>query len=196
VFLFEISELCSDNSQLWPSRSRCLNDEVDPRQVRQVVVGRDGRAARLCRLAQVADEAGVEALPNGDAVSAQGLGLLIGDVVAVDRSGASRWAEEDLRDDVSSSVFLHVIQVVKNRVELAVRRRIFREECADDCAALRGHLSSHGLIDFLQGRSPEGRSTHAEAVEKLSRAIQLDPARAADKARLEQINAGPTQLKE
>jgi hypothetical protein len=52
------------------------------------------------------------------------------------------------------------------------------------------------LIDFLQGRSPEGRSTHAEAVEKLSRAIQLDPARAADKARLEQINAGPTQLKE
>jgi hypothetical protein len=49
---------------------------------------------------------------------------------------------------------------------------------------------------FLEGRSPEGRSTHAKAVEKLSRAIELDPARAADKVLLEQINAGPAQLEE
>ena len=57
-------------------------------------------------------------------------------------------------------------------------------------------LAQQSRIHFLQGRSPEGRSTHAEAVEKLSRAIWLDPARAADKARLEQINARPAQLKE
>ena len=54
-------------------------------------------------------------------------------------------------------------------------------------------LARQSQIHFLQGRSPEGRKTHAEAVEKLSRAIELDPARAADKVRLEQIKAGPAQ---
>ncbi len=51
-------------------------------------------------------------------------------------------------------------------------------------------------IYFLGGQSPEGRSTHAQAVEKLSRAIGLDSARAADKVRLDQIKARPAQLKE
>ena len=54
-------------------------------------------------------------------------------------------------------------------------------------------LNLQSRIHFLRGRSPEGRRTHAEAVEKLSRAIELDPARAADKVRLEQINARPAQ---
>jgi tetratricopeptide (TPR) repeat protein len=57
-------------------------------------------------------------------------------------------------------------------------------------------LDQQSRIHFLQGRSPEGQSTHSQAVEKLSRAIQLDPARAADKVRLEQINARPAQSKE
>ena len=52
-------------------------------------------------------------------------------------------------------------------------------------------LALQSRIQFLQGRAPEGRQTHAEAVEKLSRAIQLDPARAADKVRLEQIKCRP-----
>ncbi len=55
-------------------------------------------------------------------------------------------------------------------------------------------LDRQSRIHFLGGRSPEGRSTRAQAVEKLSRAIQLDPARAADKVRLEQINGIPAQL--
>jgi eukaryotic-like serine/threonine-protein kinase len=60
--------------------------------------------------------------------------------------------------------------------------------------SLRGQvLARQSRIHFLRGESPEGRSTHAEAVDKLSRAIELDPARAADKARLEQIKAGPAQ---
>ena len=54
-------------------------------------------------------------------------------------------------------------------------------------------LNLQSRIHFLRGRSPEGRRTHAEAVEKLSRAIELDPARAADKVRLEQIQAGAAQ---
>jgi eukaryotic-like serine/threonine-protein kinase len=54
-------------------------------------------------------------------------------------------------------------------------------------------LNLQSRIHFLRGRLPEGRRTHAEAVEKLSRAIELDPARAADKVRLEQIQAGPAQ---
>ena len=54
-------------------------------------------------------------------------------------------------------------------------------------------LARQSRIHFLQGRSPEGQKTQAEAVEKLSRAIELDPARAADKVRLEQIKAGPAQ---
>ncbi len=55
-------------------------------------------------------------------------------------------------------------------------------------------LARQSQIHFLQGRSPEGRSTHAEAVEKLSGAVELNPARGADTARLEQIKAGPARL--
>ena len=54
-------------------------------------------------------------------------------------------------------------------------------------------LVRQSRIHFFEGRTPEGRKTRAQAVEKLSRAIQLDPARAADKARLEQMSAGPAQ---
>ena len=57
-------------------------------------------------------------------------------------------------------------------------------------------LDQQRRIHSLEGRTPEGQSTHSQAVEKLSRAIQLDPARAADKVRLEQINARPAQSKE
>jgi eukaryotic-like serine/threonine-protein kinase len=57
-------------------------------------------------------------------------------------------------------------------------------------------LDRQSRLYFLAGRSPEGQSAHAQAVEKLSRAIGLDPARAADKVRLEQIEARPAQLKE
>ena len=51
------------------------------------------------------DQAGVEAFADGDAVPA-GPGLLIGDVVAVDRPGAGRWATHDLRDDFRSFLSL------------------------------------------------------------------------------------------
>jgi eukaryotic-like serine/threonine-protein kinase len=57
-------------------------------------------------------------------------------------------------------------------------------------------LDRQSRLYFLAGRSAEGQSAHAQAVEKLSRAIWLDPARAADKVRLEQIVARPAQLKE
>jgi len=57
-------------------------------------------------------------------------------------------------------------------------------------------LALQSRIHFLQGRAPEGRQNHAEAVKKLSRAIQLDAARAADKVRLEQMSAGPAQWEE
>jgi eukaryotic-like serine/threonine-protein kinase len=57
-------------------------------------------------------------------------------------------------------------------------------------------LDQQSRIHFLQGRSPEGQSTHVQAVEKLSRAIQLDPARAADRIRLEQFAARPALSKE
>jgi tetratricopeptide (TPR) repeat protein len=57
-------------------------------------------------------------------------------------------------------------------------------------------LSVQSRIHFLQGRLSDGRSARAQAVEKLSRAIELDPARAADKVLLEQINSGPAQLEQ
>ena len=57
-------------------------------------------------------------------------------------------------------------------------------------------LEERSRLHYLQGRLPEGRSTHAEAVDKLSRAVLLDPARAADKVRLKEINARPAQFKE
>ena len=43
-------------------------------------------------------------------------------------------------------------------------------------------LALQSRIHFLQGRASESRKTHAQAVEKLSRAILLDPARQEDKA--------------
>jgi hypothetical protein len=51
-------------------------------------------------------------------------------------------------------------------------------------------------LSLHQGRSPEGRRTRVEAVEQLSRAIQLDPTRVADEAKLEQIMAGPAHSQE
>jgi serine/threonine-protein kinase len=57
-------------------------------------------------------------------------------------------------------------------------------------------LARQSRIQFLQGRSQEGRKTLAEAVEKLSRAVQLDPARAADRTRLERIKTDPARLEE
>jgi serine/threonine-protein kinase len=57
-------------------------------------------------------------------------------------------------------------------------------------------LDQQSRIRFIQGRSLEGQSTHSQAVEKLSRAIQLDPARAADEVRLKQLKARPAQLKD
>ncbi len=56
-------------------------------------------------------------------------------------------------------------------------------------------LDQQSRIHFVRGRSPEGLSTHTQAIEKLSRAIELDPARAADKVKLEKINARPAQFK-
>jgi hypothetical protein len=54
-------------------------------------------------------------------------------------------------------------------------------------------LAQQSRIHFLRGSAPEGQTTQAEAVKKLSRAIELDPARAVDRVRLEQIKAGPAQ---
>ena len=57
-------------------------------------------------------------------------------------------------------------------------------------------LDQQSRIHFLQRTVARGyEHAFAEAVEKLSRAIQLDPARAADKLRLEQIKARPAQSK-
>ena len=42
-----------------------------------------------CKRGQAADQGRVEASRDGDAVPAQGLGLLIGDAIAVDRRGQS-----------------------------------------------------------------------------------------------------------
>jgi serine/threonine protein kinase len=54
-------------------------------------------------------------------------------------------------------------------------------------------LAQQSRIHFLGGPSTEGQSTRDRAVEKLSRAIELDPARAVDKVRLEQLKAHPAQ---
>ncbi len=56
-------------------------------------------------------------------------------------------------------------------------------------------LDQQSRIHFVRGRLPEGLSTHTQAIEKLSRAIELDPARAADKVKLEKINARPAPFK-
>jgi tetratricopeptide (TPR) repeat protein len=55
-------------------------------------------------------------------------------------------------------------------------------------------LARQSRIHFLLGRSAEGRSTRAEAIEKLGQAVQLDPARATDRARLERIQADPARV--
>jgi eukaryotic-like serine/threonine-protein kinase len=54
-------------------------------------------------------------------------------------------------------------------------------------------LARQSEVHFRGGRTPEGRSTHALAVEKLSRVIELDPARAADKVRLDQVRGRPAR---
>jgi eukaryotic-like serine/threonine-protein kinase len=68
-------------------------------------------------------------------------------------------------------------------------------ENPDYLSVLGQVLDLQSRIHFVRGRLPEGRSTHTQAIEKLSRAIELDPARTADKAKLEKINARPAQLK-
>ena len=145
-----------------------LLDDVDPRPFGTLVVGWNSRPARSCCLAQASDQAGAEALANGDAVLAQGLGLLIGDVVAMDRSGASQWAAQDQCDDFTASVFLRTIQVVENRVKLAIGQWVKWKSRADVRAALRRHLGSQVLIDFISGHVGD---SHGELpVEKRSEA--------------------------
>jgi hypothetical protein len=48
-------------------------------------------------------------------------------------------------------------------------------------------------IHFLRGSTPEGLKTQSETAKKLSWAIELDPARAVDGVRLEEIKTGPAQ---
>src|SRR5262249_10615563 len=57
-------------------------------------------------------------------------------------------------------------------------------------------LARQGRIHFLRGRPSEARNTQAEAVKKLSRAVQLDPARASDRALLERIKDDPARWEE
>jgi tetratricopeptide (TPR) repeat protein len=66
-------------------------------------------------------------------------------------------------------------------------------ENAEYLSLLGRVLARQSRIHFHQGRPAEGRKTQAEAEEKLSRAVQLDPARAADRARLERIKGDPTR---
>ncbi len=54
-------------------------------------------------------------------------------------------------------------------------------------------LARQSRIHQLQGRSMEARKSQDDAVEKLSRAVQLDPARAADRALLERIQGDPAR---
>jgi serine/threonine-protein kinase len=62
--------------------------------------------------------------------------------------------------------------------------------------SLLGQVLDHeSRIYFLLGQATEGQSHHARAIEKLGRAIELDPARAADKVKLEEINARPAERK-
>ena len=69
----------------------------------------------------------MEALRDGDAVPAQGPGLLIGDAIAVDRRGAVRRAEAEFLKKSWLLVSWHVIQVIEDRVEQAVRMRTSSE---------------------------------------------------------------------
>ncbi len=57
-------------------------------------------------------------------------------------------------------------------------------------------LARQSQIHLLRGRSPEGRKAQADAVEKLSRAVQRDPAREADRAMLERIKDDPARWEE
>jgi tetratricopeptide (TPR) repeat protein len=66
-------------------------------------------------------------------------------------------------------------------------------ENAEYLSLLGQVLVEQSRIHFLAGRREEGRSARALAIQKLSRVIQLDPARAVDAVRLEQLNADPAQ---
>ena len=57
-------------------------------------------------------------------------------------------------------------------------------------------LARQGRIHFLRGRPSEARNTQAEAVKKLSQAVQLDPARASDRALLDRIKDDPARWEE
>ena len=102
-------------------------------------------------LAQAAEQGRVEALSDGDAVPAQGLGLLIGDAIAVDRRGAVRRAEAEFLKESWLLVSRHVIQVIEDRVEQAVRMHLSRTQVANDRSALGGHPGGQGLVDFVSG---------------------------------------------
>ena len=97
----------------------------------------------------------MEALRDGDAVPAQGLGLLIGDTIAVDRRGAVRRAEAEFLKKSWLLVFRHVIQVIEDRVEQAVRMHLSRTQVANDRSALGGHLGGQGLVDFVSWPAPQ-----------------------------------------
>jgi serine/threonine-protein kinase len=54
-------------------------------------------------------------------------------------------------------------------------------------------LSEMSQIEWLQGKKRESRKTLDQAVKKLSRALEIDPARLADKVKLEELKARSAQ---
>ena len=73
----------------------------------------------------------MEALRDGDAVPAKGPGLLIGDVIAVDRGGPVRRSLAEPLEEGGPLVSRHFVEVVKNRVEESVRGWTSRNQYAD-----------------------------------------------------------------
>jgi tetratricopeptide (TPR) repeat protein len=90
-------------------------------------------------------------------------------------------------------------------------------EARQDCEAARGHLARliedrgvpenprhlsllgqvlerQAQIHFVEGSPAEGLSALAEAVKHLTRAVELDPARMTDRARLERIKAAAARV--
>ncbi len=57
-------------------------------------------------------------------------------------------------------------------------------------------LTQKSRIQALQGRLTESRQTLVEAREKLSRAVEIDPARAADRTRLDRIKTDSAQIQD
>jgi hypothetical protein len=109
-------------------------------------------AARIGSRAKHSQQVRFQPPEDTDPIAAQGLDLVIFEVVAMDGRRAGRWGGQELCQDASQESGREVIEIVKHGIKPRSRRQVSGKQWQQDRLELGGYLLGHGLIDFIGGQ--------------------------------------------